>query len=294
MADAPAMDIAASSRPADPLERAQGLILERLFEPLSLRDLARAAGLSPYHFSRQFTARFGQSVMAHIRMRRIAAAAARLSSPSPPRVVDLAFECGFDSQEGFTRAFKRAFGVSPARFGRGERRPAQEAAMTASTQIKPALIQSPQPVERPGFRVVGAAGWFDETTKASIPDLWARFVAALPPGALNRRESFGVCWGGEAEGMHYMAAIAWPQDKPPPPGLETKDIPAQSYLVFRQVVDGGPLHPQMQAATREIWGERLPKSGYALADAPDLEVYPPDFRPDQAGAFVEWWTPVRL
>lgn len=289
------MDVAAPHHPSDPLEKAQRLIADRLFEPLSLGDLARASGLSPYHFSRQFTARFGQSVMAHIRMRRIAAAAARLSTPTPPRVVDLAFECGFDSQEGFTRAFKRAFGVSPARFGRGERRPQERTpAMSTPTAPRLALSQSAQPVLRPQFTVAGLAGWFDETTKATIPDLWGRFIQALPPGGLSGCESFGVCWGAEAEGMNYMAAVAWPADQPAPPGLKTKVIPAQSYLVFRQIVDGGPLHPQMQAATREIWGERVPKSGHALAAAPDLEVYPPDFRPDLAGAFVEWWIPVRV
>jgi AraC family transcriptional regulator len=49
----------------------------------------------------------------------------------------------------------------------------------------------------------------------------------------------------------------------------------------------------MQSAVREIWGERVPKSGYALArGVPDLEVYPEDFQPDRPGAWVEWWIPV--
>ena len=60
----------------------------------------------------------------------------------------------------------------------------------------------------------------------------------------------------------------------------------------RQVLDGGPLHPQMQAAVREIWAERVPASGQTLVRAPDLEVYPDGFQPDKAGAWVEWWIPV--
>jgi AraC family transcriptional regulator len=50
----------------------------------------------------------------------------------------------------------------------------------------------------------------------------------------------------------------------------------------------------MQKAAREIWGGRLPRSGFTLARAPDLEVYPPEFRPDQPGAWVEWWIPVEV
>ena len=70
------------------------------------------------------------------------------------------------------------------------------------------------------------------------------------------------------------------------------DLPSRHYLVFRQVLHGGALHPQMQRAAREIWGERLPNSGHRLAQTPDLEVYPPDFGPNRAGAWVEWWVPV--
>ena len=47
----------------------------------------------------------------------------------------------------------------------------------------------------------------------------------------------------------------------------------------------------MQSAVKEIWGERLPKSGFKLANAPDLEAYPPEFTPGRAG-YVEWWIPV--
>jgi hypothetical protein len=49
----------------------------------------------------------------------------------------------------------------------------------------------------------------------------------------------------------------------------------------------------MQAAVREIWGERVPAAGCALSrGAPDLEVYPEDFDPARPGAWVEWWIPV--
>ncbi len=50
---------------------------------------------------------------------------------------------------------------------------------------------------------------------------------------------------------------------------------AQTYLVFRQMLTTGELHPQMQAATDVIWGERLPRSGYALAVAPDFQIIRP-------------------
>jgi predicted transcriptional regulator YdeE len=148
-------------------------------------------------------------------------------------------------------------------------------------------------VVRPALRLAGITETFDDMTKAAIPALWGRLVPRLPlPGQTGGR-TFGVCRGlPGGGGMRYTAAVALAPDAPAPDGVEIIDIAERPYLVFRQVFHGGPLHPQMQKAVREIWGERVAKSGLTLARAPDLEVYPEDFQPDVAGASVEWWVPV--
>jgi AraC family transcriptional regulator len=262
----------------DPLERARAFIEANACEALSLETLASVAGLSAYHFSRQFTARFGAPPMAYARERRMALAAERLADDGPPALIELAFDLGFETQEGFTRAFKRAHGVTPGRFKRVKEIPTMTAVLR--------LAHSPALERKPGFRVAGLSGVFDETTRHKIPELWMRLAGT--DGA-----TFGVCWGGAgSEGaFHYMAAVPVGPNAAPPEGLEVKDVPAQTYLVFRQETDGTDLHPQMQAAAREIWGERLPKSGYKLADGPDLEAYPPGFEPN-VPSWVEWWVPV--
>ena len=117
--------------------------------------------------------------------------------------------------------------------------------------------------------------------------------AGLPLAGQAGGGTFGVCCAGPGgQGLHYVACVEVTSDAPVPDGFEVVDLPARSYLVFRQVLDGGPLHPQMQAAVREIWAERVPASGQTLVRAPDLEVYPDGFQPDKAGAWVEWWIPV--
>lgn len=105
--------------PRDPLTETLRWIEQHLDDPLTLDRVAAAAGLSPYHFSRLFTARMGRSVMAHLRGRRLVRGARRLVDHPDLALVELAFDCGFESQEAFTRAFKRVFGVSPGRFRRG-------------------------------------------------------------------------------------------------------------------------------------------------------------------------------
>jgi AraC family transcriptional regulator len=274
----------------DPLERARAFVGANGADPLSLEALAAVAGLSTYHFARQFTARFGVSPMAYVREQRMALAASRLTDAKPPALVELAFDLGFESQEGFTRAFKRAHGVSPGRYRKNPVR--EEIAMSAATLSS--LTMSPMPVAKPGFRVAGFCGVFDEATRAQIPMLWPKLIQRLPlAGQVGDDASFGVCWPAEGEAgcFRYLAAVPIAADAPAPPGTEVKDVPAQTYLVFRQETDGTALHPQMAAAVKQIWGERVPKSGFKLANGPDIEAYPPGFEPDRP-SHVEWWIPV--
>ena len=128
-------------------------------EPLTLQQLAAVAGLSPYHFIRQFAARFGAPPMALARELRMGLAAQRLAESDPPALIDLAFDLGFESQEGFTRAFKRAHGVSPGRFRRdGGKAPPMETRLMSDIDARPRLTMQPAPVRKPGFRVAGVSG----------------------------------------------------------------------------------------------------------------------------------------
>ena len=282
----------------DPLDRARRHIDQHFEAGLTLAELAETACLSPYHFSREFTARFGFSPMAYVRARRLEVAAERLRSGARTRLIDLALDAGFDSQEGFTRAFIRTFGVAPGRYRAGARPPKSERLAAMTEHLPQAnLIQAPAPARKPALRIAGLGADFDETTVHGIPELWDRFEPRLPLPSQAGGGTFGVCCAGpEGQslkmGLHYIAGVAIAPDAAPPEGLEVIELPARSYLVFRQVLDGGPLHPQMQAAVREIWGQRVPASGCALARAPDLEVYPDAFHPETPGAWVEWWIPV--
>ena len=283
------------SRTPDRLDGVRRRLDAQTTDALTLTGLAASAGLSAYHFARQFTARYGVSPMAYVRRRRLVAAASRLSSDTAPSLIELAFDSGFDSQEGFTRAFKRAFGVSPGRYRRSGALVnfEESAALTDATPAQTSLTQSPAPVEGAGLRLAGLSAVFDDMTKAGIPGLWGRLVPRLPLEGQDGWGTFGLCMAvPEAGAMRYMAAVALTPEAPAPAGLEIIDLPPRRYLVFRQVLHGGALHPQMQRAAKEIWGERLPSSGHRLAQAPDLEVYPPDFEPNRAGDWVEWWIPI--
>jgi AraC family transcriptional regulator len=83
-------------------------------EPLSLLDLARDVGMSPYHFARVFRELEGVPPHRLLRRVRLQQAARRLRQGA--RVTDACFSTGFSNLSHFIRSFRRAFGVSPSRF----------------------------------------------------------------------------------------------------------------------------------------------------------------------------------
>ena len=101
--------------PARHLLRARDLADARFFEPLGVEDLARAAGLSRAHFSREFRAAFGESPHAYLLTRRMERAAALLRG-TDRSILDVCLSVGLKSIGSFTTSFKRTYGVTPTAY----------------------------------------------------------------------------------------------------------------------------------------------------------------------------------
>jgi AraC-like DNA-binding protein len=101
--------------PARHLLRAKDLADARYFEPLDVNDLARAAGLSRAHFSREFRAAFGESPHTYLLTRRMERAAALLRT-TDHSVAQICLSVGLQSIGSFTTSFKRTYGVTPTAY----------------------------------------------------------------------------------------------------------------------------------------------------------------------------------
>ena len=101
--------------PARHLLRAKDLADARYAEALDVDDLARAAGLSRAHFSREFRRVFGEPPHAYLLTRRLERAAALLRS-TDRSVAEICFAVGLRSIGSFTTSFTRTYGVSPAAY----------------------------------------------------------------------------------------------------------------------------------------------------------------------------------
>ena len=97
-------------------------------EPIGLDAMARAAGLSSFHFLRQFAAVLQVTPHQYLVRSRLRQAA-RLLTDEARAVTDVAYEVGFADLSNFVRSFHRAAGLSPRAFraaARGERKILQE------------------------------------------------------------------------------------------------------------------------------------------------------------------------
>jgi len=94
------------------LLRARDLADSRYFDPLTVADLASAAGLSPAQFSREFRRAFGEPPHQYLLTRRLERAAALLRN-TDRTVTEICFAVGLGSLGSFTTSFRRIYGMPP-------------------------------------------------------------------------------------------------------------------------------------------------------------------------------------
>ena len=265
----------------EPLLRAIERIEERLAEPLSLAEIARAAGVSTYHFCRYFRAMTGTSVMGYVRARRLSLAAVAVRD-GRDRLIEIAFDAGFESQEAFTRAFKRAFGMTPGalRRGRAAIDPLYLIPSLSENWIRArqeAVPMEPKFVKLDERKIAGLRQRVSRGVTTSIPELWTtlhermhEFENAVAGAA------YGVCIhdvdGGPGD-FDYMAGLQVRGDGEVPAGMETIILAPRDYAVFTFSPDTPDLPQAFRRAYAFIFETWLPASDYKIAAASDFEYY---------------------
>ena len=97
------------------LLRAKDIVDARYREALDVPALARAAYLSPAHFSREFRRAFGETPHQYLLTRRLERAAAMLRN-TDRSVADICFTVGLRSVGSFTTSFRRVYGTTPTAY----------------------------------------------------------------------------------------------------------------------------------------------------------------------------------
>jgi AraC family transcriptional regulator len=267
-------------------------IERHLFEPMTVKSISAHAGFSPSRFSRGFTRLQGESVMAYVRGRRLEEALRRMLAEPGVRLVDLAFDSGFDSQEAFTRAFARAFGHPPGRL----RNLGVVRSMVRKKKVTGKEPQIHERVERvPQLTFAGLTERFSPVKSAEMPALWEKLAALRGfEGQLAEAvHALPTRWYAEDGSFDYMVALRVDPNCSPPRELQRLRLPESTYVVFRHLPHAkAPIYPQVIVARDLIRSRYLPNCGHTLGDSLPFAVFP-DGLNVRTGSFVDFYYPIR-
>ncbi|HET9268866.1 MAG TPA: AraC family transcriptional regulator [Vicinamibacterales bacterium] len=274
---------------AERLERVFTWLADHLDDTLDLTRLADVACLSPYHFHRVYRAMQGETAVDTVRRLRLHRAAAELIMGELP-IPRVARRAGYGSQEAFTRAFKAAYGVPPARYRAsfvpeltsGRREDAMNTT-TYETTIR----------TEPAVRVAALRHDGDyQAIGSTFERLMALAVGQRLLGADLR--SFGIYYDDPSatpvNALRADACVAVPAGAAPAGDLQLKEIRGGRYATVLHV---GP-YAELERVYRWLYGTWLAESGEEPADAPTIEAYLNDARVVPPTALrTEIWLPLR-
>lgn len=219
--------------------KALDFIEAHLRDPITVGDMAGAAGYSTFHFVRTFNQIVRQTPHAYLIRRRLSEAGRALRD-SEARVIDIALGWQFASHEGFTRAFGRFFGRPPSAWREGTslspRRFLPRLGRTYLAFLNRPKFRPPEMVRLAEMRL---AGWMETFCAAPDPAqtqfLQEAFKAALAgtPLPAGDRHGEGV-WFFRAypDGEPEMGAlfVGLPVSGPAPLLYGTRIVPGGLYL----------------------------------------------------------------
>ncbi len=130
-------------------------IEDSLGSPIPLEDLSRMAGLSVFQLIRLFDRFTGMTPGAYIRARRLAQSLPFLLSGAT--VLSIALDFGFEYEQSYIRAFRDAYGMTPARFRR-QQQPVEivsKPSLGGFTVSASGILGQPKVLMRPAFQALG-------------------------------------------------------------------------------------------------------------------------------------------
>lgn len=256
--------------------RVQLYIQRHLDDQLSLNELARVACFSPYHFHRVFRGMVGESIGEYLRRLRLERAARQLMYTACP-VTELAFDAQYETLESFSRAFRRAFDVSPSEYRRRHQASGVAEAAPNITEYSlvlrqprgdsmDACIEKFAPLRVAFVRHVGPY--------AECGAAWEKLCSHPAIRAAMNEETIalGICYDDpdvtDEDKIRYDACVTVDDDFQGSDGIDTQQVDGGDYAVMIHKGSYDGLHD----CYRWFFGKWLPDSGREAKSAPSLEI----------------------
>jgi len=270
--------------------RMQEYMIAHSDDEITLQDLAAAAMYSPWHALRAFTELVGKTPFEYLRTVRLSAAAKKLRDTNAS-VLDIALETAFGSHEGFTKAFTRAFAVSPREYRKSTPPiplfcyyPIRNSINILGKEERdmPSTVIFTQVIERPARKLIlkrgiAAADYFAYCGEVGC-EIWGilesisgslyESIGVWLPLSMRKPGTSEYCQGVEVP-VDYAGKI--------PEGFDVMELPACKYMVFH----GEPFKDEnFGEAIDTVWeaikkfNPKLYGFEWAMEDGPRFQLAP--------------------
>lgn len=261
------------------IKKALNYIENNLLEDIDLSAIAKEAGYSLYHFHRIFKGIVGDSMKDYVRKRRFTEAAKELVYTNKS-IVEIGIKYGYESREGFSRAFEKVYGRNPSEVRRDNllyfiREPINIDYMMFQLKL---TTEGLTPLYRNlSERYVVGKKWkvkADGSNLQDIPLLWQKWNNEKESEKIiNRKcadEIMGICIFSQGNVFDYMIGHEVNTMEYVPENMVIYRLEPSLYAVFRVI---GPITESVQKTWDYIYSVWLSESKYKHRNIDDIEYY---------------------
>lgn len=285
------------------IERILDYIHSNIDQPLTVELLAKKSCWSRWQLQRIFLQETQQTVAQYVREIKLSLAAEQLLL-SKDRVMDIALNCGFNSEVSFTRSFKQVFHCSPSAYRkRGQRMGLKTPLISAmpvhkAYEIKKRLLQI-RFDHADSFYFYGVngqiQGLFSNQPDYSeiVPTIWQKMLDVTDVDTSSKDTFIGVVdtrFSNKNSPMPYWAGYKVTYEEANNLAAENiLYVPEQTYAVIPHT----GLATHLDLTLKWFLSTWLPQSDYQAIEGFDLEVYQADFDIHSDDSAMEFWIPIQ-
>ncbi|MGH2318493.1 AraC family transcriptional regulator [Planococcus sp. SE5232] len=273
-------------------------IEDHLDGDIDFTKVATIAGVSEFHFRKMFSYLSGIGLSSYIRSRRLSEAAIDLQREQ--RVLDVAVKYGYDSADGFSRAFREWSGMSPSEVKNSGRFKAFPR-LTFQLTIQGGMDMECRIAEKDAFKLVGIKKRVPIVFEGPNPEIMkmGKSITGEQRGQLQQWHNTDVQTvvnaslnfdDGRLEEKgqldHLVGSITTLESDFE--GFDIVEVPAGSWAIFSLE---GPFPQKLQDTWGKIFSDWLPSSNYELVDGPEIS-FNGDMS-DLQNVYSEIWIPVK-
>lgn len=274
-------------------------IENHLEENLDLDSLCKVSGYSKYHLSRMFSNIVGFSIHNYIQRRRLTEAA-RLLVFTDMAIMEIALSAGYQTQQSFTVGFRSLFKCSPQAFRKKREFYPYQLKFRADgvNGLRGDKIMDIRTVDSDKIRLVG----YRKSTRLGffvIGQCWHKIHANKNriPGRKNTDFLIGLNdytkWNPDADtqpAFDYYAAAEVKHIDAVPKGMQSMELPATKYIVFRFRAKN---EDSLQPVADYIYKEWFPQSTCQLNEDARYDFARYGEEADAKGnSLIEYWVPI--